>query len=179
MRTSRFWISIALTASLLVLGFSSPRASTPYTIHLQAQSGHYFVAESGGWDVVNADRTSPQGWETFTLHDMNDGALETGDEVFIQTYYGYYFSVSSCDWYGPTSRLRAFGTSTGDCRSSFWIYKLDGSGNIQWGQSITNGDSVAIHAYGGWWIAAEYGGGDIVNVNRYQPSGWETFTITM
>ena len=36
-------------------------------VGLRAANGHYVVAEGGGGDVVNADRTALGPWETFTI----------------------------------------------------------------------------------------------------------------
>ena len=36
-------------------------------IAIQTRNGHYLVAESGGGDIVNANRTAIGLWETFTI----------------------------------------------------------------------------------------------------------------
>jgi len=44
-----------------------------------AVGGKYVVAENGGGGVVNANRDSASTWETFSLYDLNGGALVSGD----------------------------------------------------------------------------------------------------
>src|SRR5688572_9322393 len=97
MKVSRRWLSLSLTVCLVALGFGSPahelRASTFY-INLQAQSGHYVVAENGGGDLVYANRTAAGPWETFEL--SVNGALDSGDPVNLRTYSGYYLRADDC-----------------------------------------------------------------------------------
>src|SRR3954463_11345740 len=44
---------------------------------------NYLCAENGGGGEVDATRTSAQAWETFTLHDVNSGALQDGDVITL------------------------------------------------------------------------------------------------
>src|SRR4051812_38042801 len=51
-----------------------------YTVTFKtAVTGQYVSAENGGGGDVNANRAAAQGWETFTINDLNGGALQNGD----------------------------------------------------------------------------------------------------
>jgi hypothetical protein len=159
---------VAITA-LCVVGTKTTRANTYYTINLQAlDSGLYVVAEGGGNGAVNADRSSPGPWETFGLIDQNDGSLQSGDFVHIQTNAYYYFSATYCGGYD----LNATGSFAG-YYENFRIWKVGGSG------TIGNGDHVALQTLCGYYVVAEGGGGGAVNANRTSIGGWETFIISM
>lgn len=177
MKVSRRWLSLSLTVCLVTIGFGSPahelRAS--FYINLQAQSGHYVVAENGGGQWVNADRTSAGAWETFELTDGNGGALNSGDPVYFRTDSGYYLRADNCGG----GLLLAVGTIpfTDTCEI-FFIYKVDNANNILSGQ-ISNGNQVAIETNNGHWLVAEGGGGSYVNADRTSIGAWEKFFITM
>jgi hypothetical protein len=168
-------VSLSVMVGLLVVGLSGASyAQTYYTINLQAQSGHYVVAESGGGDYVNANRTSPGAWETFELEDIDGGSLLSGDIVFIRTSGGYYFS-SPCN--SPVSHLRAMATFTTNCPMMFWMEKYDAADNYLSG-SINSGDQVAFTHWNYYYLSAENGGGDIVSHNRSSVGAWERFFIS-
>lgn len=158
--------------SLLTVGTAS--AQTYYTINLQAQSGHYVVAEQGGNDFVNADRGSAGAWETFELEDTNGGSLMSGDPVYIRTVGGYYFNATC---FTPTARLGAMTVTTGWCSPSFAIEKYDSSNNYVSG-AINSGDQVVLFHWSGYYTVAENGGGGVVRVNRTSVGAWEKFFIT-
>lgn len=159
--------------SLCIVAWYQPslRASS-FPIYLQASNGNYLVAESGGNDVINADRTSPGAWETFTLIDINGGSLEDGDFIHLETSGGYYVGATGGGG-GGAGQLHAFATVAGAFQT-FQIRKISGSG------TIGNGDPVWFYTSHYWVLCAEGGGGSTVHSNRVAPPGaWETFTITM
>jgi hypothetical protein len=176
---------LSLVICLLVLGLGSPaHASTSYYIHLQAQSGHYVVAESGGNDLLYVNRTSPGSWETFELIDVYDSGLFSGVEVRLRmASNGRDVGVSvggSLGWYtcgGAGTYSHTFGSSQ-NCRT-FYMYEVDGDNNILWDSLIENGDQVAIFTYDAWLLSAEWGGGGNLTVDRWQIGPWERFFITM
>jgi hypothetical protein len=176
MKVSRRFFSLSLTVCLVALGFGSPahdlRAAT-YTIHLQAQSGHYVVAEGGGGGVVNANRTSPGAWETFSLDDAGGGALNSGDVVFFRTANNDYLRADNCG--GAALIAQGY---VGDNCEAFAIFKVDNANNILWGP-ISNGDQVALQTWDWYWVVAEGGGGGVVNADRISIGAWEKFFITM
>jgi hypothetical protein len=178
MRVSRRWLSLMVTVCLVTLGFGNPahdlRAATFHTINLQSVGGYYVVAENGGGGDVNANRTSAGSWETFEVVDFNNGALTSGDGVAILTSGLWYLSADGCGG----GALKAWGSGPpGNCET-FWVYKLDSSGNIV-GGTISNGDQVAILSYNSYWLVAENGGNSVVNANRTSIGPWEKFFITI
>src|SRR5689334_843206 len=53
-----------------------------YAVHLKTiVVGDYVTAENGGGGDVNANRAAASSWETFTLFDLDGGALQDGDQV--------------------------------------------------------------------------------------------------
>lgn len=185
MHASRRWLSLSLTVCLLVFGLGAHElhASTSYFIHLQAQSGHYVVGESGGNDLLYADRTSAGAWETFEIVDLwdGDGALMTGDEVFIRMFSGGRDVIATVT--GPWnscggSTLHTYPSGPLNCRK-FYIYKVDNDGNVLWDVPIENGDQVAIYTYDGFLWSADGGGGGNLTADRSSIGPWEKFFITI
>ena len=61
-----------------------------YAVGLRTgERGTYVVAEEGGGGAVNANRPARGAWETFTLRDLNGGALQHGDEVALRSTDGH------------------------------------------------------------------------------------------
>ena len=54
-------------------------------IQLAAFNGQYVCAENGGGGVVNANRPAAQDWETFIIHRIGGGTIQSGDQVALQT----------------------------------------------------------------------------------------------
>jgi len=138
-------------------------------ITLQTNSGKYLCAEQGGGADVNATRTSPGTWETFSIIDGNGGSLNNGDIINIRTSdNSHYFRALNSGGSGLDSRATI---SSG--WESFEIQKAS-SGDA----TIRNGDKVFIRtSLTGHYLCAEGGGGGDVNANRSAPGAWETFTI--
>src|SRR5215213_6725014 len=154
------------------LGTCGAPSNGTYTTAFQTIFGYFVVAEGGGGSVVNANRTAIGPWETFTVIDLNGGALESGDLINIQSVGGYYVVAESGGGdVVNANRTEALGWET------FRIEKIGGGG------VIGPGDSISLQAYNGWsccggsYVVAEGGGGDVVNANRSAIAGWETFTI--
>jgi hypothetical protein len=141
---------------------------TAYTINLQSFLGYYVCTEGGGGREVVANRTAPYSWETFTLFDVNGGALESGDTVFIQGPGGQFFCAEG----GGGSNMVANRLHPGPWEQ-FTIEKPYEAG------SISSGNQVGLRAFNGQYMCAEEGGGDVVNANRDWLAAWETFTITL
>jgi hypothetical protein len=154
------------------LGTCGDPGNGTYTTAFQTIFGYFVVAEGGGGDVLNANRTAVGPWETFTVIDLNGGALESGDLINIQSIGGYYVvaeggggDVVNCNRTVPLQW------------ETFRIEKIGGGG------TIGSGDSISLQAYNGWnccggnYVVAEGGGGANVNANRGAVGPWETFTI--
>ncbi len=81
-------------------------------VNIQLGNYWYVVAESGGNDVVNVNRTSAAQWETFTIVKLSGTPgtrILNGDRVAFQTYYGYYVSALN----GGGTSVNAYPTSAG------------------------------------------------------------------
>ncbi|HYH97898.1 S8 family serine peptidase [Hyalangium sp.] len=135
---------------------------------LRAYTGHYVVAEGSGGGGVNANRTAIGPWESFTLVDLNDGALNTGDTVYLRADSSHYVVAEG----GGNGVVNANRTVSAQWET-FRIWKLNGSG------TIFSGDSVALQSYTGHWVVAEGGGGSAVNANRTAIGPWESFTLIL
>jgi len=149
-----------------------PGGNEGYTTAFQSVGGYFVVAEGGGGGVVNANRTGIGSWETFTLIDLNGGALESGDLVNIETVVGYFVVAEGGGGdVVNANRTAAFAWET------FRIERVNGGG------TIGSGDAISLQAYNGWsggggnYVVAEGGGGSVVNANRGAVGSWETFTI--
>jgi hypothetical protein len=168
----KFWMSVLAVLATVTVAQAQPY----YYVNLQAQSGHYVVAEWGGYDVVNANRGSAGAWETFELLDFNGGTLESGDLVRIKVYSGHYLNVPSCTATFGNSQMTA--TGGGSSCSWFWVDKYDSNDTLQYG-TISSGDQVALlHYDSGQYASADSGGGSYVSVDRGWVYSWERFYIT-
>ncbi len=154
------------------LGTCGEPSNGTYTAAFQSIAGHFVVAEDGGGSVLNANRSAIGLWETFTIIDLNGGALESGDLIHIQSVFGYFVVAES----GGGDVVNANRTAALEWET-FRIEKIGGSG------VIGSGDAISLQAYNGWsccggsYVVAEDGGGREVNANRDAVAGWETFTI--
>lgn len=154
------------------LGTCGGPGGNTYTTAFQSIGGYFVVAEGGGGSVVNANRVGIGPWETFTLIDLNGGALESGDLVNIQTIFGYFVVAEG----GGGDVVNANRTVPAEWET-FRIEKVGGGGGIG------SGDTISLQAYVGWvccggnYVVAEGGGGSVVNANRAAVGAWEMFTL--
>lgn len=155
-----------------LVGSGSRVSAQSYTTAFQSSGGYFMVAEDGGGNVLNCDRTAIGPWETFTLIDLNGGSLESGDLVNIQSVGGYFVvaeggggDVVNCD------------RTVAQSWETFLIEKVGGSGVIGWGDPVSLQASNGWSGGGGNYVVAEDGGGSVVNANRSAVGPWETFTI--
>jgi hypothetical protein len=155
------------------LGTCGAPGNGTYTTAFQSVGGYYVVAEGGGGDVVNANRLAVGPWETFTVIDLNGGALESGDLINIQSVGGYYVVAE-----GGGGDVVNCNRTVAAQWETFRIDKIGGG-------TIGSGDSISLQAYNGWnccggnYVVAEGGGGSVVNANRGAVGPWETFTISI
>ncbi|WP_233262320.1 septal ring lytic transglycosylase RlpA family protein [Vitiosangium sp. GDMCC 1.1324] len=128
----------------------------------------YVGAQNNGGGAVIATATSAQAWEKFTIDDINGGALESGDSIFIIAGTGQYFQAAN----GGGSTLNA-ASSNRLGWETFRIVKQNGSG------VIANGDVVGLQTVTtGNWVSAENGGGGPVFAYGGALGSWEQFTIS-
>ena len=138
-------------------------------VHLRTfNQVHYVVAEQGGGGAVNASRTVPRTWETFTLVDLNGGLLMNGDQVQLRTWDDEHYVVAESGGGDVVraNRTRGLGWET------FTIEKSAGGvGRIGFG------DAIHLKTYNGRYVIAEGGGGGVVSARRNQALWWEAFTL--
>ncbi|REG26000.1 GH18 family chitinase [Archangium gephyra] len=132
------------------------------------RAGRFVGAQNNGGGAVIATATVAQAWEKFTLDDINGGALESGDTVFIQAGTGQYFQAAN----GGGSTLNAASYNRLGWET-FRIVKKSGTG------AIVNGDIVGLQTTTtGHWVSAENGGGGTVYAYGGALGDWEQLTIS-
>jgi chitinase len=128
----------------------------------------YVGAQNNGGGAVIATATTAQAWEKFSIDDINGGALESGDSIFISAGTGQYFQAAN----GGGSTLNA-ASSNRLGWETFRIVKQSGSG------AIANGDIVGLQTVTtGHWVSAENGGGGTVFAYGAALGPWEQLTIS-
>ena len=149
---------------------TQPPAGNPVTVSnvsFRTQSSGYFLgAQNGGGSSVIATATAAQGWETFSLVDVNGGALSSGDSVYVRASNGQYFQALN----GGGSSLNA-GSANTQAWETFKLVKQSGSGTIK------TGDIVGLQANSGSWVSATNGGGSTVLAYGGALGSWESFAI--
>jgi len=151
-------------------GTTTPVALTNRSATFRTQlTNHFLCAENGGGSVVNANRAAAQAWETFTILDQNDGALNSGDLIFVRTVGGKYLQAANG---GGGSLNAASGNQLG--HETFRIVKRQGSG------AIASGDLVGLQTLvSGRWVSALEGGGGGVDAHGVALDTWESFRIDL
>lgn len=135
-------------------------------VRLVAWNGSFVAAELGGGDAVNANRAGAGPWETFTLLDLDGGALSHGDQVRLRTWDGRHFVQAP-----GGGRLDARSTTAG-AAETFTLERVAGPGQVR------DNDQVGLRSTTEQrWMSAELGGGGRVLANRPTLGPWETFRI--
>jgi hypothetical protein len=144
--------------------------STTRALTLRASVGGQFVtAENGGGGVINVNRPTAQGWETFTLYDQNGGTLQSGDLINLGTFDGTHFWVAENGGGGDVNATRTDPQGW----ETFRIVKLGGTGT-----AINDGDQIALQTTVlGRFVSAVNGGGAGVTGSATVASTWETFVV--
>ncbi len=145
------------------------RVTSERSAALRAASGHYVVAEGGGGGAVNANRPGRGPWESFTLRDLNGGALAHGDLVQLVTDDGAHFLCAE----GGGGRELVANRTAGGAWETFRLEREAGPGDVQ------SGDRVGLRTDDGHWVVAELGGGEAVRADRTARGAWETFTLEL
>jgi hypothetical protein len=143
----------------------SAAAQTLRQVCLKTANGKHFVVAENDKKTVNADRTACGAWETFSIGDLNGGALENGDKVTLKAHHQRYLSAQ------PNGHLEANRTKA-EAWEAFTIIRAEGSGQIK------SFDRVGLQGAHGKWLVAEGAGGKNVKVDRKAMGAWETFIIT-
>lgn len=123
----------------------------------------YLRAASNGGGAIDATATAAQGWETFSLIDVNGGSLASGDSVQIRTGGGQFFRAVN-------GALDATATTAGTSET-FRIVRRTGTG------TITSGTEIALVAQSGQYVTATNGGGSTVASNGAALDTWEVLVF--
>ncbi|HVS00758.1 MAG TPA: hypothetical protein VMW27_29325 [Thermoanaerobaculia bacterium] len=105
--------------------------------------GRLVAVGDGGAVRVNLDRPRP--WTTFTITDLNGGALRSGERVTLQSHSGFYLSTDG------TGKVTAKSAEAGPAET-FVLWKIGGTGTIQ------GSDDIALQAGSGRYVIVEGSG---------------------
>jgi beta-glucanase (GH16 family) len=143
--------------------------ATESTVTLRTRlQNRYIAAQNNGGGAVTAVATVPQAWETFTLVDENNGALDSGDIVGLRAGNGQFVQAVN----GGGGAVNATGAALLDWER-FRIFK-------QGGGQVRSGDTIALQTIvSGRWLSAENGGGSTVSASGPAYDTWEQLVITL
>jgi hypothetical protein len=159
------------TFTILGLDYPGEVIYSTERIAIRTSYGYFLVAENGGGEVVNADRTSIGPWETFQMFRDGGGGSPPpggglgGASVSLRTDNNHYVVALG----GGGGYAQATSTSTG-AWETFTLEDLTGG-------QVTDGDSVAFRTSAGWYLQAENGGGGSMVAWGQNPYAHETFVI--
>jgi hypothetical protein len=151
------------------------KPAVTYVISFLTDSKNFISANDCGDSYVDSNAQSAGPCETFTLYDVNGGALMDGDQVYLQAANGSFVSAESGGSNGcggcisPVNANRAVAASW----ETFTIHKTSGPGQI------FSGDKISLQSSGGNYLAPEGGGNSRLYANRAVAQTLETFVITM
>jgi hypothetical protein len=134
-------------------------------VHFKTLRGYYLSAFDGGMGPIHAEASTPGDFETFSIEDVNEGSLSSGDQVKLKTFKGNLVfasdngDVSSIYFITPGIEI-------------FTIHKVIGSGTISFG------DVVCLRSSGNKYLTAVRGGGGEVNALSVRPHFTEAFFLT-
>jgi len=151
---------------------SSPASdAAPTATPLQARfrtidTTQYLTQSSGG--ALAATASTAGTTETFTLIDVNGGALESGDAVLLASASGAYLSAAG----GGGGALTFTASSAGD-NETFYLDIVEAAAKV-----VGAGVNVSLRTKGtGNYLSAIKGGGGEVLANAPWAHAWETFTF--
>ncbi|MEK7724305.1 MAG: M23 family metallopeptidase [Acidobacteriota bacterium] len=158
------------TFGLLIL-LSNISYARHFSVNLKTANGNFVTAENGGGGIVNGNRPSAREWETFTLLDLNEGELESGDPVALKTVNGNFFSAIN----GGGDKLLADKTAL----VTWETFKIERMTRRPSDNLIKDGDRVSFRTMKNNFISALDGGGREVNAKPTAVSNSEMFIIRM
>ncbi len=130
--------------------------------------GLYVGAANNGGGAVNATATAAQAWETFSLADVNGGALASGDLVRIKAGSGQYFQAEN----GGGGALNAASANAMDWETFRIVSRKGGA------SAIASGDVIGLQTVtSGAWVSAQDGGGGAVFAYGGAFGSWEELVI--
>ncbi len=153
--------------SLVILTSNSVFARH-FSLNLKSANGRFVTAENGGGGAVNANRDRATDWEIFTLLDLNEGELNTGDKVAIKTIKGNFFSAIN----GGGDRLLADKNAPGTWET-FIIERI----NYRNTDLIQDNDQVTFKTVNKNYLSAVNNGGSEVNAKPSVVGNSEKFYL--
>jgi chitinase len=130
-------------------------------------TGQYLSATNGGGSALTAGSAAVAADETFTLTDLDGGALLDGDEVHLASTKGQYVSAKN----GGGDTVDVSATTAGD-NETFVIKRIAGPAPIVSGDRIALETKLKVN-----YLSAIDGGGGAVRADAPWIKEWETFTI--
>lgn len=149
-------------------------SAVTYSISLRTYSDNFVSAADCGDGAVNANAATAGVCETFTLYDINGGALMEGDTLYLQAASGSFLAAEKGGG-GSVNANRVVASGW----EMFTIHSMTGA------QQITNGAAISLQSIQGSFVAAENGGArdcacdSAVNANRTSAHEWETFALIL
>jgi Domain of unknown function (DUF5010)/Carbohydrate binding module (family 35)/NedA-like, galactose-binding domain len=134
-------------------------------LSLRAGNKFYVCAESGGNNIVIANRSAIGAWEKFSANDHNGGTLNHNEEISLQTWNGLLLCAELGGGGNLVANRRALGAW-----EKFTIVKTAGTG------AIVNGDTVALRSSSGNYLTVGAGGKLDVTGTTIEPA--QTFTAS-
>jgi hypothetical protein len=135
-------------------------SATSRLVTLQTVVKHMFlVAEKGGGNVVNANRAVAKRWETFTLIDLDGGALRDGDLVQVAAFNGQFVTAEN----GGGGAVLANRDVAGPAET----FALEQAGDAVHLRTVVTKQ----------YLSALNGGGGSLLANANKADGWESFRL--
>ncbi|MCP4135818.1 MAG: hypothetical protein GY754_32925 [bacterium] len=132
------------------------------TVSLKSAHSKYMVAESGGGNSVNANRSAIGSWERFTLEAPGSAVMD-GGKINIRTVNNYYLSAQSN---GNLDGNRSVAYSW----ETFTLINHSNPGG-----GLRNNDIISLKSVHNKYVVAESNGK--ANANRSAIGSWERFTV--
>ena len=149
---------------------AGPATPAPAQVTLRTLiSSQYVSATGGGGSTVTAASATAGAPESFALTDVNGGALQDGDTVYLAAANGDYLSAVGGGGAALTANAVAAGAS-----EAFTLHRLAGSGVVASGDQIALGTKNGVN-----YVSAIDGGGGEVAANAPWARSWETFTLSI
>jgi hypothetical protein len=144
-----------------------PASAVTHPVTFKTAAGRFLTAANGGGAGVDASGSSAGAFQTFTLYDINGGALVSGDTVWLAAGNGQYVSAEQGGG-GVLNANRAAAKSW----ETFKLVRLAGGGNL------ADGDGIALQTtVGKQYVTAAKGGGGAVTATASKVGANETFVI--
>ena len=159
----------------------APVVSPPAHLYLKSFNGNYVSAPGGGGanSPLTVDKSSAQGWETFTLELLNSNQIVSGSTLYLETPTSYYASVQCGGGNDTASASCGRVQATVLSPSTYEIFTIEKIGAAS-GSAISSGDLVRLRSSSGYYCSAGSGGGtgSTFYCNGTSAGNWELFTVS-